>query len=90
MRSGVIAQKVGMTRVFTEAGEHVPVTVLRLANCQVVAPPHQGQERLRRAAARLRHPQGRRTSPRPSAAISPSPRSSRSARSPSSASAKTR
>lgn len=36
MRSGVIAQKVGMTRVFTEAGEHVPVTVLRLANCQVV------------------------------------------------------
>jgi large subunit ribosomal protein L3 len=37
MRSGVIAQKVGMTRVFTEAGEHVPVTVLRLAQCQVVA-----------------------------------------------------
>jgi large subunit ribosomal protein L3 len=37
MRSGVIAQKVGMTRHFTEAGEHVPVTVLRLANCQVVA-----------------------------------------------------
>ena len=36
MRSGVIAQKVGMTRVFTEAGEHVPVTVLRLGNCQVV------------------------------------------------------
>ena len=37
MRSGVIAQKVGMTRVFTDAGEHVPVTVVRLANCQVVA-----------------------------------------------------
>ena len=37
MRSGAIAQKVGMTRIFTEAGEHVPVTVLRLANCQVVA-----------------------------------------------------
>src|SRR6201992_35815 len=37
MRSGVIAQKVGMSRVFTEAGAHVPVTVLRLANCQVVA-----------------------------------------------------
>ena len=36
MRSGVIAQKVGMTRVFTEAGEHVPVTVLQLDNCQVV------------------------------------------------------
>jgi large subunit ribosomal protein L3 len=37
MRSGVIAQKVGMTRVFTDGGEHVPVTVLRLAKCQVVA-----------------------------------------------------
>jgi large subunit ribosomal protein L3 len=36
MRSGVIAQKIGMTRIFTEAGEHVPVTVLRLANCQVI------------------------------------------------------
>ncbi len=37
MRSGVIAQKVGMTRIFTEAGEHIPVTVLKLDNCQVVA-----------------------------------------------------
>ena len=36
MRSGVIAQKVGMTRIFTDAGEHIPVTVLRLANCQVL------------------------------------------------------
>jgi large subunit ribosomal protein L3 len=37
MRSGVIAQKVGMTRIFTDAGEHVPCTVLKLDNCQVVA-----------------------------------------------------
>jgi large subunit ribosomal protein L3 len=37
MRSGVIAQKLGMTRVFTEAGEHVPVTVLKLENVQVLA-----------------------------------------------------
>ena len=37
MRSGVIAQKVGMTRIFTAAGEHIPVTVLKLANVQVVA-----------------------------------------------------
>ncbi|MGH0000235.1 50S ribosomal protein L3 [Pseudovibrio ascidiaceicola] len=37
MRSGVIAQKVGMTRIYNAAGEHVPVTVLRLDNCQVVA-----------------------------------------------------
>jgi len=36
IRSGVIAQKIGMTRVFTAAGEHVPVTVLRLNNCQVL------------------------------------------------------
>jgi large subunit ribosomal protein L3 len=37
MRSGVIAQKVGMMRVFTDSGEHVPATVLQLANCQVIA-----------------------------------------------------
>ncbi len=37
MRSGVIAQKVGMTRVYNDAGEHVPVTVLRVENLQVVA-----------------------------------------------------
>ncbi len=37
MRSGVIAQKLGMTRVFTDGGEHVPVTVLKLDGCQVVA-----------------------------------------------------
>ena len=37
MRSGVIAQKLGMTRIYTDAGEHVPVTVLRMENCQVVA-----------------------------------------------------
>ena len=37
MRSGVIAQKVGMTRVFNDGGEHVPVTVLKLDGCQVVA-----------------------------------------------------
>jgi large subunit ribosomal protein L3 len=36
MRSGVIAQKLGMTRVFTDDGEHIPVTVLRLENCQVI------------------------------------------------------
>ena len=37
MRSGVIVQKVGMTRLFTDDGQHVPVTVLKLDNCQVVA-----------------------------------------------------
>ena len=37
MRSGMIAQKVGMTRVFGEDGRHIPVTVLKVNNCQVVA-----------------------------------------------------
>ena len=37
MRSGVIAQKLGMTRVFNDDGEHIPVTVLKLDQCQVVA-----------------------------------------------------
>ncbi|MGB0086668.1 MAG: 50S ribosomal protein L3 [Rhodomicrobiaceae bacterium] len=37
MRSGVIAQKMGMTRIFTDSGEHVPVTVLKIDGCKVVA-----------------------------------------------------
>ena len=37
MRSGMIAQKVGMTRVFGEDGSHIPVTVLKVDTCQVVA-----------------------------------------------------
>jgi len=37
MRSGVIVQKMGMTRIFTDDGRHLPVTVLKLDNCQVVA-----------------------------------------------------
>ncbi|MEZ5877960.1 MAG: 50S ribosomal protein L3 [Tepidamorphaceae bacterium] len=37
MRSGLIAQKLGMTRIFTEGGEHIPVTVLKVDQCQVVA-----------------------------------------------------
>ena len=36
MRTGVIAKKVGMTRLFQEDGRHVPVTVLSLEDCQVV------------------------------------------------------
>ena len=37
MRSGLIAQKLGMTRIYTEEGVVVPVTVLKVDNCQVVA-----------------------------------------------------
>ncbi len=37
MRSGLVAQKIGMSRIFTDDGEHIPVTVLKVDNCQVVA-----------------------------------------------------
>ena len=37
MRSGVIAKKLGMTRLFLEDGRQVPVTVLHMQNVQVVA-----------------------------------------------------
>ena len=37
MRSGVIAKKLGMTRLFMEDGRQVPVTVLQLDGLQVVA-----------------------------------------------------
>jgi large subunit ribosomal protein L3 len=43
MRTGVIAKKVGMTRLFQEDGRHVPVTVLALEDCQVVS--HRTMER---------------------------------------------
>lgn len=36
MRTGLIGQKLGMTRVFTADGQHVPVTVLKVDNLQVV------------------------------------------------------
>ncbi len=37
MRTGLIARKVGMSRVFGDDGTHVPVTVLDIGGCQVVA-----------------------------------------------------
>src|SRR5213075_885776 len=37
MRTGVIAKKVGMTRLFQADGRHVPVTVLQLDDVQVIA-----------------------------------------------------
>ena len=42
-RTGVIAKKLGMTRVFEDDGAHIPVTVLQLEECQVVA--HRTEER---------------------------------------------
>ncbi|CAA6605118.1 MAG: 50S ribosomal protein L3 [Alphaproteobacteria bacterium] len=37
MRTGLIAQKLGITRIFAEDGAHVPVTVLKVTDCHVVA-----------------------------------------------------
>ena len=37
MRTGLIAKKIGMTRLYMADGTHVPVTVLSLNNCQVIA-----------------------------------------------------
>lgn len=43
MRAGLIARKVGMSRVFAEGGKHIPVTLLHVENCQVVT--HKTTER---------------------------------------------
>jgi large subunit ribosomal protein L3 len=37
MRCGVIARKLGMSRVFNDNGEHVPVTVLRMEDVEVLS-----------------------------------------------------
>ncbi|MEQ9662997.1 MAG: 50S ribosomal protein L3 [Parasphingopyxis sp.] len=37
MRTGVIAKKMGMTRLFQADGRHVPVTVLQMDGCQIVS-----------------------------------------------------
>ncbi len=37
MRTGLLAEKLGMTRVYLDDGRHLPVTVLRVEDCRVVA-----------------------------------------------------
>ncbi len=37
LRSGLLAKKLGMTQVYDDAGNHIPVTVLSLEGCQVIA-----------------------------------------------------
>ncbi len=44
MRTGLITRKMGMTRVFTEDGSHVPVTVLKVDDLQVVAHRTEGKD----------------------------------------------
>ena len=63
-RTGLIARKLGMTRLFNDDGSTVPVTVLHLDEVRVVAAPH----RRRRTA----------TTPCSSASATPSRRTSRS------------
>jgi large subunit ribosomal protein L3 len=43
VRTGVLGKKLGMTRIYTEEGTHVPCTVISLENCQVVS--HRTEER---------------------------------------------
>ena len=66
MRSGVIAQKVGMTRVFTEAGRAHPRHRAEAGECPGAGAPHRREERLHRAAARRRHAASRAASRAPS------------------------
>ena len=57
MRTGLIARKVGMTRLFADDGSHVPVTVLQVEACQVVA--HRTEERDGYNALQLGYGKGR-------------------------------
>ena len=36
MRTGVIAKKIGMSRIFKDDGSNIPVTVLQMDNCTVI------------------------------------------------------
>ena len=36
MRSGIIAKKIGMSRIFKDDGSNIPVTVLQMDNCTVI------------------------------------------------------
>ena len=74
-----------MTRLFTEDGEHMPVTVLQAGQLPGRRAAHRREGRLYRPPARCRHAQGQERHQAACAATSPRRRSSRSARWPSSA-----
>lgn len=44
MRTGLIAEKLGMSRLLTEKGEHIPITLLKVDNCQVVSTKTAGKD----------------------------------------------
>lgn len=57
MRIGLVAEKLGMTRLFDAQGEHVPVTVLHVENCQVVG--HKTEELHGYTAVQIGYGKGR-------------------------------
>ena len=63
MRCGLVAQKVGMTRVFNDAGEHVPVTVLKVDTAAGCRRPLGREGQVHRRPARLRQGQGEERDP---------------------------
>ena len=85
LRTGLIAKKLGMTRLFMEDGRQVPVTVLALENLQVVA--QRTVEKDGYVAVQLGAVLPKQSAQaRPCAAILPPQRSNQSVRSPNSAS----
>lgn len=44
MRTGLIAEKLGMTRLLTAKGEHIPVTLVKIEACQVVSTKTPGKD----------------------------------------------
>lgn len=57
MRTGLVAEKIGMMRLFNESGEHVPVTVLRMDQCHVIG--HKTMEKHGYVAVQLGYGVGR-------------------------------
>jgi len=53
MRAGLVGTKLGMTRLFTEKGDHVPVTVVQVDDCQVIG--HKTIEKDGYSAVQLGH-----------------------------------
>ena len=77
MRTGVITQKIGMTRLFLEDGRHVPVTVLKLDGCQVVAKRTDEKDGYTAVQLGSGFAKTKNDSTRPSAASSRKPKSNR-------------
>ncbi len=83
MRTGLIAQKLGMSRLFRDDGTHVPVSVLLVDGCQVVAQRTEEKDGYTALQLGLGKAKVKNVS-KPSAATSPRPASSRSVSWPSS------